>query len=68
MERILCLRLLLLLWVLTINGCDQRPNAPDQPAQQPGPANTSSERKETHPEQPTGKPQSDAVVPPTGSR
>jgi hypothetical protein len=46
-------------------GCDQGPAQPNQPAGV-NPAATSSERKETHPEQPTGKPQS-GEVPPGGA-
>ncbi len=55
------------LWSLTA-GCDQGTKQSNQPASG-NPAATSSERKETHPEQPTGTPQSGEVpsasVPPS---
>ena len=47
-------------------GCDQ-PAGPDR-AEPPTPAATSSEKKQTHPEQPTGKPQSSDSPQPGGSK
>ena len=67
MQHILALAPVLVLSCLTF-GCDQGSKPSDQPAGKS--AATSSERKETHPEQPTGKPQSGEVpsasVPPSG--
>jgi hypothetical protein len=56
----------LALWTLAV-GCDQGPRQSNPPASG-NPAATSSERKETHPQQPTGMPQSGEVpsnVPPS---
>lgn len=66
-QHILALAPVLALSCLTV-ACDQGSKPSDQPARNP--AATSSERKETHPEQPTGKPQGGEVpsasVPPSG--
>lgn len=64
----LTLGLLCLLLSLTlVTGCDQRPNPSEPPAKQSGSVGTSSDSKETHPEQPTGKPQSGEVTQPAGA-
>ena len=47
-------------------GCDQETQQSNQPAGSN--QATSSDRKEAHPEQPTGKPQSGEVPPPVGGR
>ncbi len=54
----------LVLAVSLVPACDQRPNPSEQPAKQSGSAGTSSDRGETHPDQPTGKPQSGEVTQP----
>ncbi len=46
-------------------GCDQGSKPSDRPA---APGATSSERGETHPQQPTGEPQSGEVTQPAGTR
>jgi hypothetical protein len=51
--------LVLLAAGLTVaTACDQSPSSSPAPQNQPNAAPTSSDRKETHPEQPTGQPQS----------
>ncbi len=48
-------------------GCDQ-PAGPDRAGDQPSPTATSSEKKETHPDQPTGQPQSGSPMESAGSK
>jgi hypothetical protein len=43
--------------VLFMSGCEQRQDKAER-AGQPAPTGNSSQKKETHPEQPTGKPES----------
>ncbi|MCC2643426.1 MAG: hypothetical protein K0S45_3839 [Nitrospira sp.] len=47
-------------------GCDQGANQSTKPAADPLGSSTSSDKKETHPDQPTGQPQTGEVVQPTG--
>jgi hypothetical protein len=59
----------LVAWLMLplMTGCDQRQNPSDQPDKQSGSTGTSSNRGETHPDQPTGQPQSADVPSPGGS-
>lgn len=58
----------LLLSMAFVTACDQGTSQPNKPAApQSGSSSTSSDRKETHPEQPTGKPQSGEVTQPAGA-